>query len=320
MKKTVLFAIGCLLAGLGSVEAQPYTSQPIKIIVPYTPGTGNDILARVIGQQLGERWKAPFVIENRPGASGNIGTAQVARSAPDGLTLLVTASNFVINPHIFKNAQYDPFKDLAPVAQLAWGRLLLVANPAAGARNASDLVKAAKANPGKLTYASPGPGTPHHMAMELFKVVSETDLLHVPYKGTAGAVTDILSGVVNTMFLPVHVAMPYVKDGKLTALGLGSAKRSATAPEAPTLGEQGISGADVDIWYAMYAPAGTSADITGRLHAAVNGILETPEMRTRLAGQGLEVETASIDALQSLMRRDYERWGQVVRKARLSAE
>jgi tripartite-type tricarboxylate transporter receptor subunit TctC len=304
----------------GAAQAQPYTSQPIRIVVPYTVGTGNDILARIIGQQLSERWKSPFVIENRPGASGNIGTAQVGRSAPDGLTLLVTASNFVINPHIFKNAQYDPFKDLTPVAQLAWGRLLLVANPSARIANAKALVAAAQASPGKLTYASPGPGTPHHMAMELFKIVTESDILHIPYKGTAGAVTDLLSGVIHTMFLPIHVAIPHVREGKLSVLGLGSAKRSSTAPDVPTLGEQGLKGAEVDIWYAMYAPAGTPGDIVARLHAAVNSVLETPDVRTKLAGQGLEVETASLPALTDLMRRDSERWGQVVRKGKLSAD
>jgi tripartite-type tricarboxylate transporter receptor subunit TctC len=311
--------LGCAL-GSGIAVAQPYTSQPIRIIVPYTPGTGNDILARTVGQRITERWKTPVVVENRPGASGNIGTAAVARAAPDGLTLLVAPNNFVINPYVFKDAQYDPFKDFEPVALLGWGRLLLVANPATKFANARGLIEAAKAQPGKFTYASPGAGTPHHVSMELFKVVTGIDLLHVPYKGSAGAVTDIIAGNVNTMFLPIHVALPYVKDARLLVLGLGSAKRSPNAPDIPTLAEQGIKGAEVDIWYALFAPAGTPRDIVRRLHQTVNEILETPETKGLLAKQGLEVETVSIDVFKSLMERDSVRWGRVARSAKLSAD
>lgn len=311
--------LGCALCS-GIAAAQPYTSQPIRIIVPYTPGTGNDILARMIGQRITEKWKTPVVVENRPGASGNIGTAAVARSAPDGLTLLVAPNNFVINPHVFKDAQYDPFKDFEPVALLGWGRLLLVANPSTKFANARGLIDAAKAQPGRITYASPGSGTPHHVSMELFKVVTGIDLLHVPYKGSSGAVTDVIAGNVNVMFLPIHVALPYVKDSRMLVLGLGSEKRSPNAPEVPTLAEQGIKGAEVDIWYALFAPAATPRDIVRRLHQTVNEILEGTETRGLLAKQGLEVETVSIEAFKSLMERDSVRWGQVARSARLTAD
>ena len=316
----VASTVMCCALGSGIALAQPYTSQPIKIIVPYTPGTGNDILARTVGQRITEKWKTPVVVENRPGASGNIGTAAVARSAPDGLTLLVAPNNFVINPYVFKDAQYDPFKDFEPVALLGWGRLLLVANPATKFANARALIDAAKAQPGKFTYASPGPGTPHHVSMELFKVVTGIDLLHVPYKGSAGAVTDVIAGNVNVMFLPIHVALPYVKDNRMLVLGLGSEKRSVNAPDIPTLAEQGIKGAEVDIWYALFAPAGTPRDIVGRLHQAVNEILEAPETRGLLAKQGLEVETQSIEAFKTLMERDSVRWGKVAKSAKLTAD
>jgi tripartite-type tricarboxylate transporter receptor subunit TctC len=315
----ILAAAVCML-GLDGASAQPYTAQPIKIIVPYTPGTGNDILARTVGQRITEKWKTPVVVENRPGASGNIGTAAVARSAPDGLTLLVAPNNFVINPYVFKDAQYDPFRDFEPVALLGWGRLLLVANPATKFANARALIDAARAQPGKFTYASPGPGTPHHVSMELFKVVTGIDLLHVPYKGSAGAVTDVIAGNVNVMFLPIHVALPYVKDGRLLVLGLGSEKRSVNAPDIPTLAEQGIKGAEVDIWYALFAPAGTPRDIVRRLHQTVNEILEGAETKGLLARQGLEVETESIEAFKAMMERDSVRWGRVAKSAKLSAD
>lgn len=313
-------AVLCCALGSGIAVAQPYTSQPIRIIVPYTPGTGNDILARTVGQRINEKWKTPVVVENRPGASGNIGTAAVARAASDGQTLLVGPNNFVINPYVFKDAQYDPFKDFEPVALLGWGRLLLVANPATRFANARDLIEAAKAQPGRITYASPGSGTPHHVSMELFKVVAGIDLLHVPYKGSAGAVTDVIAGNVNVMFLPIHVALPYVKDGRLLVLGLGSEKRSPNAPDIPTLAEQGIKGAEVDIWYALFAPAGTPREIVRRLHQTVNEILEGPETKGLLAKQGLEVETVSIEAFKSLMERDSVRWGRVARSAKLTAD
>jgi tripartite-type tricarboxylate transporter receptor subunit TctC len=319
----LLFLLATLLgmsivSGIGI--AQPYSSQPIKIIVPYTPGTGNDILARVLSQRITERWKTPVVVENRAGASGNIGTAAVARSTPDGLTLLVAPNNFVINPYVFKDAQYDPFKDFEPVALLGWGRLLLVANPATKLPNVRALVDAAKAKPGQFTYASPGAGTPHHVSMELFKVVTGIDLLHIPYKGSAGAVTDVIAGNVNIMFLPIHVALPYVKEGRLLVLGLGSEKRSPNAPDIPTLAEQGIKGAEVDIWYALFAPAGTPRDIVRRLHLVVNEILDAQDTKGVLAKQGLEVETVSIEAFKSMMERDSVRWGQVARTAKLTAD
>lgn len=316
----IVLAMLCCALFPGISVAQPYTSQPIKIIVPYTPGTGNDILARTIGQRINEKWKIPVVVENRPGASGNIGTAAVARAAPDGLTLLVAPNNFVINPYVFKDAQYDPFKDFEPVALLGWGRLLLVANPATRFANARGLIEAAKAQPGRITYASPGSGTPHHVSMELFKVVTGIDLLHIPYKGSSGAVTDVIAGNVNVMFLPIHVALPYVKEGRLLVLGLGSEKRSPNAPDIPTLAEQGIKGAEVDIWYALFAPSGTPKEIVRRLHQTVNEILDGPETKGLLAKQGLEVETVSIEAFKSLMERDSVRWGQVARSAKLTAD
>src|SRR4029077_19466525 len=200
---------------------KPYPSRPIKLIVPFTPGTGIDILARTLGEKLGDDWKIGVVVDNRPGASGNIGTELVAKSPPDGYTLLMTASTIVLNRSLFKSIPYDPVKDFAPVAPLAIGQLALVTNPQVNARTVKEFIAFAKANPGKLFYGSPGNGTPHHLAMELFKSATGIDVAHIPYKGTAGAVQDLLGGRIGVMFLPVHVAEPLVKAGKLNMLAAG---------------------------------------------------------------------------------------------------
>src|SRR2546426_6813361 len=206
---SILFACSfALLATLGARNAaaqDAYPNKPIKIIVPFTPGTGIDILARTLGEKLGDDWKTGVVIDNRPGASGNIGTEAVAKSPADGYTLLMTASTIVLNRSLFKSIPYDPIKDFAPVAPLAIGRLALVTHPSVSAKTVAEFIAFAKANPGKLNYASPGNGTPHHLAMEMFKTTTGINVVHVPYKGTAGAVQDLLGGRIDVMFLPVHV-------------------------------------------------------------------------------------------------------------------
>ena len=318
-RRIVLTAIA-LAMWAGIAASQPYTNRPVKILVPYSVGTGNDILARFIGQKLGEMWGTTFVVENRPGASGNIGTAAVAQAVPDGTTLLLTPNNFVVSPYVYKNAQYDPLKDFAPVALLGWGRLLLVAHPGTGFKSLGDMLAAVRARPGKLTYASPGAGTPHQVSMELFKVLAGVDILHVPYKSSGPAVIDLLGGEVNLMFLPIHVAQPYIKDGRLRVLGIGSARRAAVLPEVPTLAEQGLKGAEVDIWYAMYAPARTPADIISKLNSGINAVLSSPENKAALAKQGLETSPGSVMELATLTTDDAARWKEIARRANLSVD
>ena len=239
VRVAALIALATLTAAVAPVlQAQdPYPSKPIKLIVPFTPGTGIDILARTLGQKVGDDWKASIVVDNRPGASGNIGTEAVAKAAPDGYTLLTTASTIVLNRSLFKTIPYDPIKDFAPVAPLAVGRLALVTNPSVPAKSATDFIAYAKANPGKLFYGSPGNGTPHHLAMEVFKSATGINVVHVPYKGTAGAVQDLLGGQINVMFLPVHVALPLVEAGKLNMLAAGGAQRASVTPNVPSLAE-----------------------------------------------------------------------------------
>jgi tripartite-type tricarboxylate transporter receptor subunit TctC len=311
---------GALLAGQSapSFTQEQYPAKLVRIIVPFTPGTGIDILARTLGQRLGERWKTAVIIDNRPGASGNIGTEAVAKSPPDGHALLMTASTIVLNRSLFKTLPYDPVKDFAPVAPLAIGSLALVTHPSLPVKSVRELVSFAKARPGQINYASPGNGTPHHLAMELLKQRAGMNVTHIPYKGTGGAVADLIGGQVSVMFLPIHVALPHAQGGKLRVLAAGSTRRAAVTPETPTLAEAaGIRDIDVDIWYALYAPAGTPRTIVARLNEDVNTLLRAPEVKETLAKQGLNATGGTPEELAQLTRDDLERWAKVVRDANI---
>ncbi|TAN55463.1 MAG: tripartite tricarboxylate transporter substrate binding protein [Betaproteobacteria bacterium] len=301
-------------------QAQVWPSQPIRFIVPFTPGTGIDIIARTAGPRLAERLGQPVVVENRAGASGNIGTELVAKAKPDGHTILVTASTFVSNRSLFKHLPYDPAKDFAPITLAAWGTLLVAAHPSTSFSSVPELIAAAKANPGKLNYGSPGVGTPHHLAMELFKNTAGIFVTHIPYKGTAGAVTDLLGGQIHLMFLPIHVALPQVRAGKLKALAVGSPKRSALAPELPTLAEGGFPGVESDIWYAFFAPQGTPREIVARLNLELTSVLALPEIRTSFQTQGLVPVASTPEEVRALVDKDLAKWDRVVREAKISPE
>ena len=301
-----------------SVQAQ-YPNRPIKLVVPFTPGTGIDILARVFAQKLQERIRTPVVVENRPGASGNIGTEAVAKAPADGYTLLMTATTLVQSAVLYKTVPYDP-KAMTPIGLAAIGNLSLVAHPSVPARNVAELVAFAKAQPGKLNYASPGNATPHHLAMELLKLHFGVQLVHVPYKGTAGAVTDLLGGQIQLMFLPVHVALPQVQAGKLNMLASGGAQRSPVTPDVPSLAETGVKDIDVDIWYALLGPAGLPRDIVQTLNGELAAILRDPETRAGLLKQGLAPQTGTPAELAKLIETDLERWGRVVRDAHIAAD
>ena len=307
-----------LLCAAGAAQAQ-YPNRPIKLVVPFTPGTGIDILARVFAQQLQERLKIPVVVENRPGASGNIGTEAVAKAPADGYTLLMTATTLVQSAVLNKSVPYDP-RGMTPIGLAAIGNLSLVAHPSVSARSVAELVALARAQPGKLNYASPGNATPHHLAMELLKLHFRLDLVHVPYKGTAGAVTDLLGGQIQLMFLPVHVALSQVKAGKLNMLASGGAQRSPATPEVPSLAEAGMRDIDVDIWYALLGPAGLPRETVALLNAELIAILRDADTRAGLLKQGLSPQTGTPAELAKLIETDLERWGRVVREARISAD
>ena len=305
----------------GAADAQaPWPTKPVRIVVPFTPGTGMDILARTLQPHLQSAWGQAIVVDNRPGASGNLGAGAVAKSPPDGLTLLMGVNTLIINPALYANMTYDPLKDLTPIGLCATGSFLLVASSASKLKSVDDLVKAARARPGALDYASPGIATPHHMAMELFKLQAKVSITHIPFSGTAGAVNAVLSGDVPLMFLPVHVAMAQVKGGRLVALAAAGDKRSALAPELPTLAELGFKGVEADLWYGMLAPAGTPAEIVARINADMRAALALAEVKTALSAQGMEIAPSSPEEMAALMRRDAARWAAVVKQAGIKAE
>ena len=319
--------LGALSIGvLGSAGTFPALGQaawpgkPVRIVVPYTPGTGMDILARTLAPHLQAAWGQAIVVDNRPGASGNLGAGAVAKSPPDGLTLLMGVNTLIINPALYANMTYDPLRDLAPIGLAATGSFLLVASSASKLKSVDDLVKAARARPGALDYASPGIATPHHMAMELFKLQAKVSITHIPFSGTAGAVNAVLSGDVPLMFLPVHVAMAQVKGGRLVALAAAGDKRSALAPELPTLAELGFKGVEADLWYGMLAPAGTPAEIVARINADMRAALALAEVKTALSAQGMEIAPSSPEEMAALMRRDAARWAAVVKQAGIKAQ
>jgi tripartite-type tricarboxylate transporter receptor subunit TctC len=310
----------CVLPAGAQAPAPAGGQAPLRLIVPFTPGTGIDLIARTVGPKLGERLARPVVVDNRPGASGNIGTEAVVRAAPNGGTLLVSVNTLVMNRSLYPQLPFDPVKDLVPVSLTSWGQLLLVTHPQSGFKSAGELVAAAKARPGRLNYASPGMGTPHHMSMELFKQTAGVFLTHIPYRGTAPAVTDLLGGQVDAMFLPIHVALPQIKAGKLVALGIGSDKRHPLLPDLPTLAEARAGNVNVDMWYGIFAPAGTAPELVARLNRELKDILASPDVRTAFQTQGMDPATSSPEEFRRLVERDAERWAALIRTQGIKAE
>lgn len=322
MNLVISFAFSsiALIAISGVAVAQEFPTRPVRIIVPFTPGTGMDILARTLGPRLAERWKQPVVVENRPGASGNIGSEAVAKATPDGHTLMMSANTLVINRGLFKSLPYDPIKDFAPITFTAWASLALVVHPSVPVKNLPEFVALVKKDPKAIFYGSPGNGTPHHLAMELFLNRIGATLDHVPFKGTGPAVTDLLSGQIKAMFLPPHVALPHVETGRMRFLSSGSTRRAPATPDVPTLSEGGVTGVDVDIWYALFAPAATPEPIIAKINADVSALLRADDLRAQLGKQGMLLEPSTPAALATLMKNDMERWLRVVQQAKIQAD
>jgi tripartite-type tricarboxylate transporter receptor subunit TctC len=311
-------ALGLAMAA-GLAAAQP-AEGPIRLIVPFTPGTGIDLIARTVGPKLSERLKRPVVVENRAGASGNIGTEAVVRAAPDGSTLLVSVNTLVMNRSLYPQLGFDPVRDLEPVSLTSWGQLILVTHPRSGFKTATDLVTAARQAPGKLNYASPGVGTPHHLSMELFKSTAKVFLTHIPYRGTGPAVTDMLGGQVDAMFLPIHVALPQVRSGRLVALGIGSEKRHPLLPDVPTLSEAKAGDVNVDMWYGIFAPKGMPAAQIATLNREINDILRSEDVQKAFAGQGMDPASNTPDAFGRLVAKDADRWAALIKSQGIKAE
>lgn len=297
-----------------------YPSQTVKIIVPFTPGTGMDTIARVVAPRLSERLGQPVVVQNQPGASGNIGADAVAKSTPDGYTVLMGANTMLMASQMYKSVSFDPIKDFAPVSMAAYGSLMLVAHPKTGIKSVPELVKQAQARPGSISFGSPGVGTPHHMAMELFKLESNTFMLHVPYRGSAGYTQDLLGGELNVGFLPVHIAQGFVKNGRLNALAVGSPKRHPVAPDVPTFDEVGVKRVDVDLWYAFFVPSKTPGAVVSRLNTEMAAILRQNDVKDILGKAGMDAIPSTPAELAVISAKDYPRWGTVIRSKQISAD
>jgi tripartite-type tricarboxylate transporter receptor subunit TctC len=315
----IALALSASLCALAA-HAQAWPTQPIKIIVPFTAGTGMDTIARAVAPRLGERLGQSVVVQNQPGASGNIGADAVAKSSADGYTVLMGANTMLIASQLYKNVPFNPTKDFASVSLAAWGTLMLVSNPKTGIKTVQDLVAQSKAKPGSLSFGSPGVGTPHHMAMELFKAKTNLFMLHVPYRGTAGYTQDLLSGELNVGFLPVHIAQGFVNTGKLNTLAVGSPKRHPVAASVATFNELGIQGVEVDLWYAFFAPSKTPSAVVSRLNAEISAILKQADVSDLLKRAGMDAAASSTDELTQLVAKDYPRWGEVIKRNGISAE
>ena len=323
--KTQLLKLICLLS-LGFVQyvfgqnAPIQNGAPLKLIVPFTPGTGPDTIARAVAPKLSEKMGQPVIVDNRAGASGNIGTEAAVRAKPDGTTLLVTVNTIVMNRSLYPKATFDPLTDLSPMTLAAYGDLVLVVPASSPYKNSNEFIAAAKSAPDKLTYASPGIGTPHHLGMEALKHITGINILHVPYRGTAPAVTDLLGGQVDAMFLPVHVSMGHIKAGKLRALGIGAKKRNPIASQIPTFTELKIGEIDVSMWFGMMAPKGLPVEDFNRLSNAIREVLMDPEIKTIFAAQGLEPATSSAQAFKDIVEKDAQRWAKIIKDQGISAE
>ncbi len=305
-----------------AVQAQaPYPTKPIRIVVPFPAGGTTDILARAVAQKLTEMGGQPVVVDNRPGAGGNIGAELVAKSAPDGYTLLMgTVGTHAINPGLYAKMPYDHQRDFAPVILVAGVPNVLVVNPAVPATSVQELIAYGKANPGKLNFASSGSGTSIHLAGELFKTMSGVQMTHVPYKGSSPALTDLLGGQVQLMFDNLPSALPHIKAGKLRALAVTSAQRAPALPDVPTVAEAGLPGFEASSWFGLLAPAGTPKEIIAKLNAEVAKWLATPEARDKLTAQGANAVGSAPDAFAQYIAAETIKWLKVVKESGAKVE
>ena len=301
--------------------AQVYPARQIHIVVPFPPGGPTDVLGRVLGQSLGETFGQTVVVDNKVGAAGNVGVDAIAKAAPDGYTIgIVPAGNVAVNPTLFANLPYKG-ADLAPVTMLATVDNVLVVNAeAVPARSMKELLDLAAKKPGALSYASPGAGSQAHLAGALLELSTGVQLLHVPYRGIAPAVNDLVGGQVSMMFAPLQTALPHIRSGKLRAIGIASQKRSPLLPDLPTIAEQGVARFEAVSWYALMVPAATPADVVDKLSAATTRFLALPDTRAKLAAQGMDAGGGSAQDLAATIRAETARWSEVVRKQNIKPE
>ncbi len=304
----------------GAVCAQAYPAKAVRIVVPFPPGAGVDIVTRLFTRRLTEVLGQQFIVDNRGGAAGNIGAEAAARAAPDGYTLLTAPSSVAISRSLYKNLRFDLARDFEPIALLASTPYLLVVHPSLPVRSVKELIMLAKAQPGQLSFGSSGNGTGAHLAAELFKMQAHVDLLHVPYKGTAPALTDLIAGQVSLVFGNMLSVLPQVKSGRLRALAITSAKRGMATPELPTVAESGLPGFEAGTWFALVAPAGTPREIVTHLNATITKIGQTPEIRDLLTAQGAELLGGAPEEVGAFIRSEIAKWGKVVAASGMRVE
>lgn len=320
-RRHALLALGAAAAaGFWGLAAQANTQTPVRLVVPFTPGTGIDLIARVIGPKLAERFQRPFVVENKPGASGNIGTLEAVRSAPDGTTLLVTVNTLVMNTELYPKMGFNPARDLTAIGQTSVGQLVLVTGASSRIASLRELVEYAQKNPGVLNYGSPGAGTPHHLAMELLKSKARISLTHVSYRGTAPALTDLLGGQINLMFLPIHVALQHIKAGKLRAIAISSDAASPLLPQVPPLRTLNLGDMNVDMWYGLLGPKGLAPEFVRSINEALRNILAEPDVAKAFESQGMIPQHGTPQAFQALIEADSKRWGALIKTQGITAE
>ena len=320
MLKKFALAASLVLAAMTPALAQTYPNKPVKLVVPFPAGGGTDIVGRLIAQKLADEWQQPVVVENKPGANTLIGTEYVANALADGYTLLMASPSHTINAALYKNIKFNTEKAFLGVAVVATGPLVLVVNQAVPAQNVRELVALAKAKPGTISYASAGTGSSPHLAGELFEYLAGVDMLHVPYKGTAPATTDLVGGQVQAAFSPLAGVLPHILSGKLRALALTSPKRLAAMPNVPTIAESGIPGYDVQQWWGIVAPSGTSTEIMKKISADVAKILQMSSVQEQIAKIGAEPGQASPEQLDALIRKEIVQWKTIIEAANIVAE
>jgi tripartite-type tricarboxylate transporter receptor subunit TctC len=318
---TSFAAIGVMCASLlpAPSQAENYPSRAIQFIVPYTPGTTADVLARLLGAKISQRWNMPVVVENKTGASGIIGTESVAKAAPDGYTFLFSATSYGTLAAINPKLPYDPLKSFAPVSLLGTSAMTLVVNSKFPASNVREFIAHVKKHPGSVNYASPGPGSSQHLAMELFKQETGLDMVHVPYKGTAGVLNDVIAGHVDTSVVSLQSATPSAQSGKLRMLAVMSSERAPTFPQVPTLAESGYGNMLVETWYGVMAPAGTPPAVIAKMNAEINTLLALPDIKEAMAKQGVDPAGGKPARLDTLVQSELKTWKQVVARGKIVA-
>lgn len=319
-RRTILLCLGLLVSTAGIAIAQTFPAKPIRVIVAYPPGGSTDIIARILGQKLTDRFGQTVLVDNRAGAAGMIGASIAAQATPDGYTLLLSDTPFVVNPSVFAKVPYDPIKDFTPIVMVAQSPLMLVVNAAVPAQTVQELIKLAKAQPGKFTIASAGTGASSHVVAELFKMRAGVNLTHVPYKGLGPALVEVAGGQVNALFSSIPAAMPHVKTGKLRVLGVCSPRRVAVAPEAPTMEEGGVRDFEAAIWYGYQGPAGMPRRVVDTLSREIARAAELPDVRERFLGIGLESFMLMPKEFHAFIAADLKKWAEVAKAANIKAE